>query len=326
MQTAFISGATGFLGRHLVEQLVDGGWSVTALHRPAADIRHLQHPRIRLMVGDILEPDSLEQALDRPVNTVFHLAADTSQWKPCNARQTEVNVMGTRNMVRAAAEAGVRRFVHVSSIAVFGVHHGQITESTPSNAVTQGSNYMSSKYLAEMEVEQGIRNGLDAVFVNPPHIMGRYDRHNWSKLFQLIARDRLPGIPPGKGSFVHAPEVARTLIRAAERGRTGERYLLGGTDATFLDVVRGIGSLLGKETGDRTMPAWLLRLLGKVSDLGSRITGREPDLTPEKVQLVTETLTCSGEKAIRELGYAPVPLETMLKDTLEWLQAENLLA
>ena len=325
MPHAFVTGATGFLGRHLVEALVRENWTVCALHRPTSDIRHLEHPAIRPVPGDVLDPDSMASALKQKTDAVFHVAASTNQWRLNNHYQEQVNVTGTRNVVRAALRHGHGRFVHTSSIAVYGIHHGIITEETPSNALTYGSNYMRTKYLAEKEVEAGIREGLDAVFINPPHIMGRYDRHNWVRLFQLVATDRLPGIPPGRGTFVHAPEVARTHIRAVSRGRTGERYLLGGADASFLEIVQGIGTLLGKQVGDRTMPAWILRMVGWISEWGSRFTRREPDLTPEKVQLVTEELMCGGEKAAQELGHRVIPLGIMLKDTCEWLRENGLL-
>ena len=297
MPHAFVTGATGFLGRHIVEQLVREDWTVCALHRPTSDTRHLKHPAIQPVPGDVLDPDSLVSALNQKTDVVFHVAASTNQWRRNNDHQEQVNVTGTRNVVQAALQHGNIRFVHTSSIAVYGIHHGIITEETPSNALERGSNYMRTKYLAEKEVEAGIREGLDAVYINPPHIMGRYDRHNWASLFQLIAVERLPGIPPGRGTFVHAPEVARTHINAVSRGRTGERYLLGGADASFLEIVQGIGKLLGKEVGNRTMPAWILQVVGRMSEWGSWFTRREPDLTPEKVQLVTEELMCGERKS-----------------------------
>lgn len=325
MPVAFITGATGFLGRHLVEQLRDKNWTIIALVRKDANTDHLNEPRIETVIGDILDRDSLKSGLPDGVDVVFHAAASTAQWRPMNRLQHTVNVIGTRNMVHTALEKSCGRFVHTSSIATYGVHHGHITEETPSTALKRGSGYMKSKYLAEQEVEAGIRDGLDAVFINPPHIMGRYDRRNWASLIRMVAEDKLPGIPPGKGSFSHAPAVARAHLNAFERGRTGERYLLGGTEATFLELIGEAGRLMNVEVGSRTTPAFLLQVVGRVSDWVSRLTRREPDLTPEKVQLVTESLTCSGEKARAELDYQPVSITVMLADTIRWMRAEGML-
>lgn len=325
MPHACITGATGFLGRHLTEQLVEAGWSITALCRTTANTDHLQHEQVHVVPGDILDPESLATAMKTRPDAVFHIAASTNQWRRKNADQTRINVTGTRNVVQASLAAGCGRFIHTSSFAIFGIQHGVITEETPSNALEKGSNYMRTKYLAEQEVMVGIEKGLDAVILNPPHIMGRYDRHNWASLYQLIALEKLPGIPPGKGTFVHAPEVARMHLAAVEAGKTGERYLLGGENVTFLELVREIARQLDKPVGNRTTPAWVLRLLGQLSEWSSYLTGREPDLTPEKVQLVTEQLTCDGRKAEQELGCTRIPLETMVTDTIDWLRQEKLL-
>ncbi len=325
MPVAFVTGATGFLGQHIVEQLQEKGWTVTALVRPGISADHLKRPGIQTVTGDILDRESLRKGMPENPDAVFHVAASTAQWRPMNQLQHDVNVTGTRNMVETALEKSCGRFIHTSSIAVYGVHHGQISEDTPSNAVKRGSGYMKTKYLAEQEVEAGIRKGLDAVFINPPHIMGRYDRRNWASLIRLIAENKLPGIPPGKGSFSHAPAVARAHLNAVEKGQTGERYLLGGTEATFLELIREAGRLLNVPVGNRTTPAWILRMVGRLSDWTSRLTRKEPELTPEKVQLVTENLTCSGEKAQRELDFQPVPVTVMLEDTINWMRLEGLL-
>lgn len=325
MPAAFVTGATGFLGHHIVELLQGKGWTVTALVRQNTVARHLERPGIQTVAGDILDRRSLQKGMPEGVDAVFHVAASTAQWRPMNRMQHEVNVTGTRNMVETALEQSCGRFIHTSSIAVYGIHHGHITENSSSNALERGSGYMKTKYMAEQEVEAGIEKGLDAVFVNPPHIMGRYDRKNWASLIRMVAEDKLPGIPPGKGSFSHAPAVARAHLRAVEKGRTGERYLLGGTEATFLDLIAETGRLLEIPVGNRVTPAWILRIVGHLSDWISRVTRNEPDLTPEKVQLVTESLTCSGEKAQRELDYQPVPITVMLEDTISWMRSEGML-
>ncbi len=316
---AFVTGGTGFLGRHLVELLVENGWEVTALHRKTSDISQLKKMDIIPVEGDITDIDSLRRAMPEKPDAVFHTAADTSQWVLANRNQTRINVEGTRNITTVALEKGTGRFIQTSSIAEFGFHPDIITEETESNAMDGRSNYMRTKWQSAKIVDSAIKNGLDAVFLNPCHIIGPYDIHNWSRLFILIQEDRLPGIPGGTGTFCHAREVARAHLSAFKKGKTGNRYILGGAEATFPELAKEIAEILGKKAPEKPMPTIILKTIARFSQWFSRVTGKEPDLTPEKVELSTERLRASSEKAIRELGYRPIPLTDMVRDCYHWL-------
>jgi nucleoside-diphosphate-sugar epimerase len=154
--------------------------------------------------------------------------------------------------------------------------------------------------------------------------MGPYDKHNWSQLFTLIHRGKLPGVPPGKGSFCHVREVARAHLAGYDKGLTGHNYLLGGAGVTYLELVGQIGQMLDRKVPSKTTPAWVLRLVGRFSLWMSHVTGKEPDLTPEKVAIVTGSLVCSSEKARRELGYQPAPLHIILQDCHAWMRDEGM--
>jgi len=193
----------------------------------------------------------------------------------------------------------------------------------PSNARESGINYVRTKYLAELEVLEGIKKGLDAVFLNPANIMGPYDTHNWSSLIKMVVQKSLPGIPPGTGSFCHVKEVARAHIAAAEKGRTGERYLLGGSDASYQDVINEINKLTGVPFKVRTMPRMLMTIYGQISYLISLIKKKQPEVTPEMVHLTSSHMTCHSEKAVKELGYKPLPLNKMIEDCYQWMQKEQ---
>src|SRR5690606_15652010 len=156
-----------------------------------------------------------------------------------------------------------------------------VDESTPQTGSKSKIPYVKTKYLAELLVRAAGERGLDTVIVNPAHIVGRYDRHNWARLIVMAATGRLPGVPPGSGSFAHAEAVADALIGAVERGRSGENYLLGGADASFLELVAEVCRLTGRRAPRRTTPAPLLRLAGWLGALQGMITGREPMVTPE---------------------------------------------
>lgn len=315
----FVTGATGFVGRNLVEQLVAKDWDVIALMRDPRSAAVLPK-NVRVAVGSVTDRDSVVAAMPVDLDAVFHVAGDTNLWSANNARQTLVNVDGTRNVVEAALARRAKKLVATSSVAAFGIHEGRITEETPSNAMASNINYFRTKWLGEEEVRKGVRAGLDATIINPSHIIGPYDTRNWSRMITMVEQDKLPGVPPGAGSFCHVRSVVNAHIAAVDRGRPGHNYLLGGTDATFLEMVTIIGRLTGKKTPKRAVPAVLLKALGRVNQCISFVTGREPDVTPESAALVTKRVLCDCSKAERELGFLRVPLEDMLRDCYNWMR------
>lgn len=324
-KSAFVTGATGFIGQNLLEVLHEAGWRVTALVRPGSRTGPATRLGAELVEGDVSDADSLARAMPEGLDCVFHVAASTSMWSRNDALLERVNVGGTRNVVEAALARGARRFVHTSSVAAYGLHDGRIDEDTPQLGASSWIGYFRTKALAEREVRAGIERGLDAVILNPVHVMGRYDRGNWSRLVLMGAQGRLPGVPPGSGSFCHGAEVARAHLAAAERGRSGANYLLGGVDATFQELVRTIGEVTGRRVPTRVTPAPLLRALGRMSQWWSYVSKREPDMTPEGVAIACAHIHGDSTRAERDLGYRAVPLRAIVEDCVTWLRAEGLL-
>jgi dihydroflavonol-4-reductase len=324
-KTAFVTGATGFLGQNLAERLVAAGWTVVAFHRPGAALGVLPRLPVTLAAGELLETRALVAAMPKDVDAVFHVAGDTSMWRGHRVRQARVNVEGTRNVLAAAFGAGAKRVVHVSTWATYDLSRGTVDEATPQTGGRSPIGYVKTKHLGELLVRAAVERGLDAVIVNPAHIVGRYDRHNWARLIVMAATGSLPGVPPGSGSFAHGAAVADALIGAAERGRRGENYLIGGDDAGFVDLVGEVGRLAGRRVPRRPTPAVFLRLAGALGALKGALTGREPEVTPEGVAIALTHARIVSTKAERELGYRPVPLSVMVEDSFRWLKAEGLI-
>ena len=321
---AFVTGATGFLGRNLVEQLVEKNWQVVAMHRDGSDISDLEHLDIELVEASFLDVNSLRNAVPEQCDAVFHLAGDTNLWSHNNQAQYDMNVTATQHLLTVAREKNIGRFIHTSSISAFGFHDSTITEATQSFAMISGVNYLKTKFLGEHEVKSAVDNGLDAVILNPCAIIGPYDKHNWSQLFTMVNDGTLPGVPPGKGSYCHVREVAAAHIAAFEKGRTGENYILAGVDCSFLQVVTLIGQLLGKTTPKKAVPSWVLYLLGIFGSLKSKITKTEPNMTIEKAKMVSKRVIAKSDKAVNELGYkADVSIDEMLTDCFKWMKDTN---
>jgi nucleoside-diphosphate-sugar epimerase len=326
-RTAFVTGGTGFLGRHIVEQLTQQGWKVVALHRKTSDVRALQGYGVQLAEGSITDKASLQRAVPEGCDAVFHVAGNTSLWSGGDALQTKENVDGTRFVVETALEKKAGRLVHTSSVSAWGEQHQTgFDETAPPHGAESFINYERTKYAGELEVLEGVEKGLQACIMNPGHIVGKYDPNNWARLIRLVCAGKLPGVPPGEGTWAHAGEVAKAHITAVEKGRVGERYLLGGTYATYLEVIRVIGQLTGKKVPQKALPAWVLVALGRVSQWGSYVTRRAPTVTPEIAAASSRPPhRFKSDKAMKELGYKAVGIEPMFREAYEWLRDEGLL-
>ena len=324
-KTAFVTGATGFLGLNLVEQLTQANWDVVALHRRNSELRHLRRFAVELVEGDLANLASLRRAIPQGTDAVFHVAADTSMWSRNNARQTETNVAGTANMLAAGRQAKARRFVHTSTWNTYGLEQGEISETCQQLGGRSWINYNRTKYLAEELVRDAAKDGMDAVIVNPCHIMGRYDRNGWARIIIDLCNRWIPVAPPGAGTFCHGQEVAKAHIAAAARGKAGRNYLLGGDFATIHDVLRTIGELTGCKAPTRTLPAPAFRLAARLNVILSAVTGKEPELTPEGAEMVCVCARVVSTRAQRELGYEPAPLHTAIRDSCDWLKGQGIL-
>lgn len=322
---AFVTGATGFIGLNLVEALVNDGWQVTALHRATSNLQYLQRFEVVLRMGDITDLDSLIAAIPEGTDVVFHAAAVVGYWQKTYQRMMQDNVLGTRNVVEAALARKVSKLVHTSSAAVFFNPGSFTNEQTISKAENSPLAYMRSKYLAEEEIRGGIERGLDAVFINPTNVIGRWDTHQWSRLFIMINNGQLPGILPGMVSCCHAAEVTRMHLTAVAKGRCGENYLLNSLTTSQQELIQHICELLDKPVPKMVISPGMGKILAIFYELRSSITNQEPPITRDTLKIFLSGITYSTQKAQQALGYQPRSLESMLIDCAGWLKSEGLL-
>lgn len=322
MPTVLLTGANGFLGQHVLRELRLAGAEVRALsRRPDADgeIAGLGGQPVR---GDVNDPASLRNAMSG-VEAVFHTAADTNTWRPANDAQTRTNVGGAENLLAAARDAGIRAFLHTSSVSAYShLAHGTLREDTPQRGGDSWINYERTKFLAEQAVRQ---SGIPFIIFQPSHILGPGDTRNWSRLIRLVDANRLPGVPPGSGAFADVREIARAQVRAWQRGRYGEAYLLGGEHASFLELITEVGRQLERKVPARATPAFVIRALALSKYWASLVTRKPPDITPEASMFTCHHLSVDSSKAMRELDYRATPLPALLHDTIAWLREAKLI-
>ncbi|MDB4985141.1 MAG: hypothetical protein JWN04_319 [Myxococcaceae bacterium] len=317
---AFVTGATGFLGHHLVSTLVAANWEVVALVR-SPDRARLAGAR--LVQGDLESLARPEGLVPEGVDAFFHSAANISMWRRDAAQQRVDNVTGTEHALLAALTRRAKRFVFTSTSAVWGLTHDAFDESSERRGASADIPYVQSKLDAETLVREACGRGLAGVIVNPGHIVGAHDARGWSQIFEQLKSGSLPSAPPGIASWCHAPAVARAQLAAATDGEVGTNYLLGGADASYLTVAETAANLLGQQPPRRTVPALLLKTVARASALGARVTGKPPTVSPQLARILCGRLLFSSVRAQRELGYVPDSLEHMFEMCHRWLLAEH---
>jgi nucleoside-diphosphate-sugar epimerase len=325
-RTAFVTGGTGFVGSNLVHHLQSQGWQVTALHRAQSDLGILKRFDVALACGDLVDAPSLVAAMPQDVEVVFHVASDLNFQSAHNAAQTRTNVDGTRHLVEAALTRGAAHLVYVSTLGTYGDHPGVITEDTPQTAGASSLNYSRSKSAAEDVVRQAAQQGLHATIVNPGGILGPYDRTTWGAFFFLLRDGLLPYAPDqGVMTWCHVEDVVRAMVAAADAGRAGHNYILGGPEADLWTLLELMATQMGMPVRTRRLPGSLLRRYAQLQTEIAGIFGEPAVYTPEVVDVFAASYRCDDRRARQELGYQDRPLRQMVADSHAWLVGEGLL-
>ncbi len=323
MPTAFVTGATGFVGRHLVEVLREDGWSISAGVRDTARAAKLLGDDIKLVDIDLLKPLSLAAAVPQGADCVFHVAADVSSWSRDAERQYKTNIEGAAALLQATLDKEVRRMVHVSSIVAFGEHDTVIDDHTPRLGAESWVGYIHSKSYAERKVKEAVDRGLDAVVVNPTDIVGKYDDQNWIRMIKMVADDSLPAVPPGNGNFANGRAVAEGILAAYKHGKTGENYILGGPYATFHEFLSLAAEKLGKPAPKKPISPTMLKFYASILELISKLTGKRPSVTKEEAYFACQSYQVNFDRAINDLGYRDVPLEQSVDEAIAYLREKD---
>jgi dihydroflavonol-4-reductase len=322
VEKVLVTGASGFVGSAVAKALAEAGFSVRALVRPVSPRAHLDGIDIEFAEGDLRDPESVRRAM-ADIRYVFHVAADYRLWARDPREITEVNVSGTRTIMTEAMRAGVERIVYTSSVATLAIRPDGVPgdETLPLEEGQAIGAYKRSKVAAERLVEAMIANdGLPAVIVNPSTPIGPRDVRPTptGRVIVEAATGRIPGFVDTGLNLVHVDDVAIGHLAALRRGRVGERYILGGENVRFSDMLADIAMMVGRRPPRWRVPRRLITPLAYVAEGIAQITGREPFLTRDGLRMAKYRMFFTSAKAERELGFHARPYREGLADAIEW--------
>ena len=311
-----VTGATGFLGSHVARRLVEGGHDVVGLRRRTSSTTVLDGVELEWRLGDLREPEAADRLVEG-CELVVHAAAVISSWSGHASDHQGVNVEGTQHLVEACRRSGVRRLVHVSSVAAVALGAGgaPADESAPFGAEAEDLSYNASKRRAEDAVAAGVQRGLDAVIVNPGSLHGPNGAEfRGAALIEGVRRRKVVPYFAGGTSIAHVDDVATGVLLALERGQTGERYILAGENHSWRELAEIASETLGVERVFVRVPRAATAGAAAVGELMSARTGRRPRFTREVHVNATRSLYYDSGKAVRELGYAFRPYREIVAE------------
>ncbi len=324
---ALVTGASGFVGSAVAKKLVEAGFSVRTLVRPTSPRAHLAGFDIAFVEGDLRDADSVRNAM-AGVDYLFHVAADYRLWARDPGEIMRSNVEGTRNIMIAAKAAGVGRIVYTSSVATLALRPDgvPIDETLPLDEMKAIGAYKRSKVAAERLVEQMIaEHDLPATIVNPSTPIGPRDVRPTptGRIIVEAAAGRIPCFVDTGLNLVHVDDVAEGHLAAFHKGRIGERYILGGQNVLFSDMLSDIAGLVGRKAPRWRFPRAAIMPVAYMAEAMARVTGVEPFVTRDGLRMAKYRMFFNAAKAERELGFRARPYREGLADAIEWFQTSG---
>ncbi len=316
----FITGATGFVGAHVARLAAAGGAELRVLARGTSDTSRLP-AGAEVVVGDLRAPEGFASAL-RGCDALIHVAADYRLWVPDPAEMYQANVEGTRRLLQMAREAGVRRVVYTSSVATMGFHgHAVVDEETPVGEADMIGHYKRSKWMAEQVALEAGRGGQEVIVLNPTTPIGALDTKPTptGRIVVDFLNGNFPAYVETGLNLVDVEEIARMHLVALERGRVGERYILGGENLTLKQILDRLGKIAGRPSPKLKVPHAVAMAFAYFDEtVTGRWRGKEPRATVEAVRMGKKMMFASSAKAERELGLKVGSVEVALRAACGW--------
>jgi len=323
----FLTGATGFVGSHVARSLAAQGADLRLLVRPASDLRNIQELQAERVIGDLRDTASLKKAV-AGCDVIFHVAADYRLWVRDPEQMYRSNVEGTRAILEAARENRVRRVVYTSSVATMGFQsNGHLAdEDSPVSLANMIGPYKRSKFMAEEIAVEAGRSGMDVVVVNPTTPVGERDIKPTptGRIVVDFLKKKFPAYVDTGLNLVDVAECARGHVAALEKGKSGERYILGGENLTLKQILDKLAVITGLPSPSIKVPHVVALATGVVDQVFTGyIRNREPRATIDAVRMGRKKMFVSSSKAERHLGWKIVPVDGALRRAVEWFQANG---
>jgi dihydroflavonol-4-reductase len=323
--TTLVTGAAGFLGSHVTRQLVARGEDVRVLMRASSNNRAISDLSLEYVTGDLRDAASLERAM-KGAKRVFHVAADYRLWARHPQEIYDSNVGGTKNLLTAARSAGVEQLIYTSTVATIAVDRPQLpNETTEAKLEEMIGHYKRSKWMAEQEVLQAARNGFPALVAMPTTPVGPWD---WKptptgKIILDFLNGKMPGYVETGLNFVGVEECAAGHLLVSERGKIGERYLLGGENLTLKELLDILAKITGLPAPTMKIPHGMALTVAYVESAFSRLIGKEPGIPVEGVKIAQHKMFVDCSRAQRELGFQAQSVAAALERAVRWYQANG---
>jgi dihydroflavonol-4-reductase len=323
----FLTGATGFVGAHVAKHLAAEGAQLRLLVRPTSNLANLEGLQAETIVGDLLQPDSLRSSI-RGCDVLMHVAADYRLWVRDPRIMYASNVEGTRSLLRMACEEGVRRVVYTSSVATMGFKEDGtiVDETTPVLLADMVGHYKRSKFMAEQVALEAAHDGQQVIILNPTTPIGPQDIKPTptGRIVVDFLNKKFPAYVDTGLNLVDVSEVARTHVTALEKGRSGERYILGGENLTLKQILDKMSAITGLPSPTMKVPHAVAMIFAFFDEtITGRILGREPRATVEAVRMGRKKMFASSAKAQRELDFRIVPVYEALRAAIAWFRAHG---
>ncbi len=317
---AFVTGGSGFIGANLVRLLLQQGYTVRSLVRPTSCLDNFQGLDVEIVVSD-LNDDHLSELM-KGCQVLFHLAAHYSLWQKDRELVYKNNVFGTRNILSAAQRAGIERTVYTSSVAAIGVEiSGRVVDETYQCPLEKlVGDYKKSKFLAEQEAVKAVRMGQDVVIVNPTAPIGPWDIKPTptGDIIVRFLRGQMPAYVDTGLNFIDVRDVAWGHLLALERGKRGERYILGHQNLTLKALLDLLEEVTGLPAPRLTIPFWLPLILAWVDEKFLASWGKQSSVPLDGVRMSQKRMYYDASKAVKELGLPQSPIKFALQDAVDW--------
>ena len=323
--STLVTGAAGFLGSHVTRQLVARGEEVRVLIRASSSNRAISDLPLEYVTGDLRDPASLERAM-KGVRRVFHVAADYRLWAKRSQEIYDSNVGGTKNLLAAAKAAGVAQLIYTSTVATIAVDRLELpNEFTDSKLEEMIGHYKRSKWMAEQEALKAAKEGLPVVVAMPTTPVGPWD---WKptptgKIILDFLNGKMPGYVETGLNFVGVEECAAGHLLVAERGKVGERYLLGAENLTLKEMLDTLAKITGLAAPGMKIPHGVALGVAYVESTLSRLVGREPQIPVEGVKIAQHRMFVDCSRAQKELGFQPGSVAAALERAVRWYQLKG---